>query len=70
MIKTTLRVFPLPAAHKPPHAVELGSDDCVINEVSVRVCVTRPTVAFAEAAVLQEVAGGDEELAVGAQVGE
>ena len=33
MVKQTLRVPPLPSTYKPPHAVELGSDCCTINEV-------------------------------------
>lgn len=38
MVRSTLRVFPLPASTlKPTHAVELGKEECLINDVAVTV---------------------------------
>lgn len=66
MVLSILRVPPLPAQYKPAHAVELGVEDCVINDVTVRVMVTRPSVAFASDALLSLV-GGEEVLAKGVE---
>ncbi len=66
MVHATLRVFPLAARFKPTHAVELGVEECVINEAAVSVYVTRPTVSFDGEKILEEV-GKDAEMAAGAQ---
>jgi len=58
MVHSTLRVFPLPASlHKPAHAVELGKEECMINDAAVTVYVTRPTVSLCEESIVKVVGG-------------
>jgi len=58
MVHSTLRVFPLPASLlKPAHAVELGKEECMINDAAVTVYVTRPTVSLCEESILKVVGG-------------
>jgi len=65
MVQSTLRVFPLPASLlKPAHAVELGSEQCTINDAPVTVFVTRPTISLCEESILK-VVGGKESKAAG-----
>lgn len=64
MVLSVLRVAPLPAQYKPTHAVDLGTDDCVINDVAVKVMVTRPTVSVDSEACVAA-AGGNQDLGRG-----
>jgi len=65
MVHSTLRVFPLPASLlKPAHAVELGKEECLINDAAVTVYVTRPTISLCEESILK-VAGGEGGRAAG-----
>lgn len=62
LVQSSLQLLPVPAAHRPSHAVVIADEKTTIGPMEVHVYLTTPTLAFHHAALLK-LTNNNEQLA-------